>query len=405
MSLRSRVQFHRRWRIVPALALAGALVLPGAVASADSSASQNAHSENARLGHVFVIMLENHSAANVIGNAAAPNITALAHAYGQATQYYGVTHPSQPNYVAAISGSNWFVNNDNPANRYDHTNLVDQLEAHHISWGAYMESMPGSNKLVDAWPGVIPNPTPLPPTINVQLYVSKHNPFVLFNDIRNNPARMANVKPYTDLSTDLNSGHAPQFVWISPNQCHDLHGGVYASVDPSGADGTPCPYGNTTPTQDANDLSLIHKADVWVGAAVSTIMSSKAWTGNSVIFLVTDENDFVGANTSIDQWDTAAGCCDSPILQNGYQFIGSSGAPDGNVLTCPGTPTPIACTYGGGLVPAIVIARHGVRNYTSATPYNHYSLLRTIEENWNLGYLGNASDSVNVTSMDEFLTH
>ena len=44
-------------------------------------------------------------------------------------QYYGVTHPSEPNYVAAISGSNWFVQNDNPANRFDHTNLVDQLEA------------------------------------------------------------------------------------------------------------------------------------------------------------------------------------------------------------------------------------------------------------------------------------
>ncbi len=393
MSLRSRVQFHRRWRIIPAMALAGALVLPGAVASADSSASQNAHGENARLGHVFVIMLENHSAANVIGNSAAPNITALAETYGQATQYYGVTHPSQPNYVAAISGSNWFVNNDNPANRYDHTNLVDQLEAHNISWGAYMESLPYAGFTGDQYPS------------NAALYVSKHDPFVLFNDVRNNPARLANIKPYTDLATDLNSGDAPAFVWISPNQCHDLHGGVYVQVDPTGADGTKCPYGTTYPTQDAKDLSLIKKADDWVGSAVNTIMTSKAWTGNSVIFLVTDENADVGANTSIDQWETAAGCCDSPILQNGYQFIGSSGAPDGNVLTCPGTPTPIACTYGGGLVPAIVIARHGVRNYTSATPYNHYSLLRTIEENWNLGYLGNASDSTNVTSMDEFLTH
>ncbi|MHB8459713.1 MAG: alkaline phosphatase family protein [Candidatus Limnocylindrales bacterium] len=406
MSLLSRVRIHRGWRLLPALAIVGALVAPGALVSAhqsgtaDQSGSDDHSDSNGRLGRVFVIMLENHSAANVIdnrdsnGNLTAPKITALAHTYGQASQYYGVTHPSLPNYVSAISGSNWFINNDNPSNRFDHLNLVDQLAANHISWGAYMESMPADNKLIDFSPSSA-NP----------LYVSKHNPFVLFNDIRNDPARMANVKPYTDLASDLNSKHAPQFVWISPNQCHDLHGGVYGTVDPTGADGTPCPYGTTTPTQDAKDLSLIKKADDWVGAAVNTIMTSKAWTGNSAIFIVTDENDFVAANTSIDQWATAAGCCDSPVLPNGYAFIGSHGTPDGNVLVCPGTPTPVACTYGGGLVPAVVIARHGVRNYTSSTPYNHFSLLRTIEENWHLGYLGNASDSINVTSMNEFLSH
>ena len=91
------------------------------------------------------------------------------------------------------------------------------------------------------------------------------------------------------------------------------------------------------------------------------------------------------------------------MLPNGYAFLGSHGTPDGNVLACPDAAA--SCTYGGGLVPAIVIARHGVRNYTSNTPYNHFSLLRTIEQNWGLGYLGNASDSLQVKSMNEFLTH
>ena len=95
------------------------------------------------------------------------------------------------------SGSNWFINNDNPANRFDHTNIVDQLEAAHISWGAYMEALP-PNPLDDFWPS---SSTPL--------YASKHNPFALYTDVRDNPARVANIKPYTDLAGDLNSQQRP----------------------------------------------------------------------------------------------------------------------------------------------------------------------------------------------------
>jgi hypothetical protein len=62
-----------------------------------------------------------------------------------------VTHPSEPNYIAMISGSNWWTNTDSPANRFDHTNLVDELEASHISWGAYMEALP-ADPLADFWP-------------------------------------------------------------------------------------------------------------------------------------------------------------------------------------------------------------------------------------------------------------
>ena len=113
---------------------------------------------------------------------------------------------SSPCLSFVTCGGPWFVNDDNPNNRFDHTNLVDQLEASHHSWGAYMESMPSVGYLGDN----------APTSPNVQLYVSKHNPFVLFNDIRNNPARLANVKPYDQFAADLASNHVPDFVWISP---------------------------------------------------------------------------------------------------------------------------------------------------------------------------------------------
>ena len=354
-------------RLGAAIALLAALVLPAA-----QSAVASANSSSATYKHIFVIMLENHSQSSVLGDPNAPYINALANEFAVAENYYGVTHPSEPNYVAAISGSNWFMNDDNPANRYDHTNLVDQLEAHHKTWAAYMEAMPSAGFLGDS--------------ANGGLYQSKHNPFVLFNDIRDNPARLANIKPYSQLASDLVHNKVADFVWITPDQCNDMHGGVYSSV--AGYPEAPCPYGSAN--DDANDAALKQKADAFVKKTVQAIMHSSAWTGNSAIFIVTDENDYTGDKTT-DGWASAAGCCDSPILPPGYQFLKSDGAPDGNTWA--------GGMYGGGLIPAVVVSTHGKRHFKGYQDFNHYSLLKTIEQAWNLGYLGNASDDVQVHSL------
>ena len=140
--MRPRTRLASLAAAVGAVAVVTAQSMTGAAAHG-SNADHHRHS--APLDHIFVIMLENHSQSSVIGDVNAPYITNLAHTTAMATNYFGVTHPSMPNYVAAISGSNWFVNDDNPANRFDHTNLVDQLEANRLTWGAYMESMPSSS--------------------------------------------------------------------------------------------------------------------------------------------------------------------------------------------------------------------------------------------------------------------
>jgi phosphatidylinositol-3-phosphatase len=350
-------------RLCGVLVSAVAVVVGGSVAPA---AAQRSHAVG-HLKHVFVIMLENHSKDGVIGDPNTPQITALADRYGVAGQYFGVTHPSEPNYVAMIGGSNFGVNNDNPANRYDAPNLVDQLEAHGHTWGAYMESMPTVGYLGDFWPSSAD-----------PLYASKHNPFVLFNDIRSNPSRLAHIKPYTSLAGDLNGTRKsiPDFVFIVPNQCHDMHGGVFHQIAADGSDGSPCPFGSTN--DDANDASLKQKADAFVGTAVHTIMASKAWSGNSAIFVVADESDFNG-NPVNGGWADPSGCCDSPFL------------PAGDPAVSPQWPGGI---YGGGLSPAVVIARHGPRHFVSNVPYNHYSLLTTVEDNWHLGHAGDTAGGV-----------
>ena len=123
---------RKSWLIRLGLAAlaAVAIALPASAGGRDGGDGSHGNS-SPRLGHIFVIMLENHSQSSVIGDANAPFINSLAQQYATAANYFGVTHPSEPNYVAAISGSNWFINNDNPANRFDHTNLVDQFEASH----------------------------------------------------------------------------------------------------------------------------------------------------------------------------------------------------------------------------------------------------------------------------------
>ena len=360
----------RRSRLT-AFAAVLAVALPVAINVSIPSSSAASSQKGGHEGHddgkarIFVIMLENHSQSSVIDDVNAPNITSLAHTYNMATSYYGVTHPSMPNYIATIAGDNFGIQDDNDQNvvNFDRRNLVDQLESRGMTWGAYMETLP-ANK-TDRFGPVVG-------TTAVSLYAKKHNPFVLFDDVKNNPARMANVKDYSALATDLNSAHAPDFVWITPNQCNDMHGGVYVAV-PGHAE-TPCPYGSVK--DDANDAALKQKADAFVQHAVETIQSSTAWTKNSLIFIVTDENDFTN-NATTGGWETADGCCDSPYVQAADPRINAA---------WPGG------TYGGGLVPAVVITGHRPQGRVSQTPYNHYSLLATIEYVWHLGYLGHAGD-------------
>ena len=79
--------------------------------------------------HVFIIMMENTGFDTLIGNPNAPFINFAAATTGLATNYFGVTHPSQPNYIAATSGSTNGVANDNDTT-IDVPNIVDQLESH-----------------------------------------------------------------------------------------------------------------------------------------------------------------------------------------------------------------------------------------------------------------------------------
>lgn len=353
------------------MTLATGAILPS-VAGAEAPAARGvaATAPFPHMDHVFVIMMENSSYSSLMSssNSDTRYIQQLAATNGLADHYYGVTHVSTPNYIASVSGNTWGSNSDDanqvPAGDFNHVNLVDQLEQAGVSWKGYMQSIPSVG-----FTG---------PSSSDGLYVRKHNPFMMFPDVYNDPARADHVVPLSELATDLKTGHVAQFSWISPNVCNDMHGGA-----------ANCPYANSA--TDPAQATLYKDGNAFLKKWVNAITASKAWTGNSTIFITWDEGAYAYKPPFGPTDDS--GCCDSPILpsQPPNPTTGDGGDLYGGTV------------YGGGHVPMIVVSRLGAKGRIDSTPSNHYSLLRTIEANWDLGFLGNAGDSVQVHSLASLL--
>src|SRR5437899_6088010 len=205
--------------------------------------------------HVFIVIMENTSATSIIGNnTQAPYINSLATQNSYSSSYYAITHPSLPNYLALTGASTFGITNDClpsscPVNA---SNIADRIEGSGRTWKAYMESMPVACDTADAAP-----------------YAVKHNPFVYYNDIRTNVARcQAHDVPYTQLALDLTTAATtPNYVWITPNMCNDMH-----------------------------DCSIA-TGDIWLKGQIPSILASPAFTQqNSLLLLTWDEDDFTGSN-------------------------------------------------------------------------------------------------------------
>jgi len=220
-------------------------------------------------------------------------------------------------------------------------NIVDQLESHGKSWKGYMQSYSLCA-------------SPLAHACGNQLYERKHNPFISYADVQNNPARVANIVDFSQLATDLANNTVPNYVWISPDQCNDMHGRGATPADP-------CDFSQVPALISAGDTFLLN--------TVNAIMTSKAWTGNSVIFITWDESDFTG--TGPEGFGDTSGCCNA--------------------------------NPGGGHVLTLVISRTLRFARSSGDAANHYSMLATIEDNWHLGCLANTCDRNSVRPMRDLV--
>src|SRR5947209_15926955 len=221
----NRPGIHLVTRIATQAAVILALMaLMAPTISAHTESANGSSSSLKNFQHVFIIMMENTGYKSLIGNPNAPWVNSAAATYGLATNYFGVAHPSQPNYIAATSGSTNGVTSDDDVT-INVPNIVDQLEAHGKTWKAYMQSLSLCNGNL------------LASSCGNQLYERKHDPFVSYQDVQSNPARMANIVDFSQFQTDLNNNSVPDYSWISPDQCHDMHGRAAPSSDP-------CNFGN-----------------------------------------------------------------------------------------------------------------------------------------------------------------
>lgn len=184
--------------------------------------------------HVFLIVMENHSADEALGG---QYTASLAAKYGVANNYHAVSHPSVPNYLALTSGSTWGVHDDS-YHVLPKQDLGTQLTKTGVSWRAYMEG------LTDA--GCLDSPVPYDPG---------HNPFAFYGG-----TCPSNVVPFTSFSSNL-TGSTPRFAWITPDRCHDTH-----------------------------DCSVA-VGDRWLQQVVPQITSSQAWKSNGVLIITWDEDD------------------------------------------------------------------------------------------------------------------
>jgi hypothetical protein len=247
---------------------------------------------------IFIIMLENELESTVRQD---PFMLELESQGVRLSDYHGVAHPSQPNYIATIAGVP--VVADDSCQDIDRPNLVDLLEAKGITWKAYIEDLPEDDKTV---------------CISAdRLYFRKHNPFISFNSVRNDPGRLAKIVNASRLKDDLAAKVLPQFCWYTPNIQND---------------------GHTPPGVATGDFShSVAFLSRWLKAFLPPLLGDPDFSKNTLVVITFDE---------------------------------SIPHADNHVYT----------TLLGDMVRP---------DTTESGHYSHYSLLRTVEENFQLGTLGN----------------
>jgi hypothetical protein len=318
--------------------------------------------------NVFVIVLENENYATTFGkDSPAPYLAKTLVAKGQLlTHYFGIAHFSLPNYIAMVSGQGpnpqtqtdcQFYNDFAPdvigADEQamgtgcvfpaDVKTVADQLTAKGLTWGGYAEDM--ANTPTEAQTCRHPEIGMRDGTQSARAtdqYAARHNPFVYFHSIIDSPDCAKNDVDLSRLPTTLAAGDTPNYVFITPDLCSDGH-------DQSCAD----------PKQKGGYAGVEEFLKKWV----PQIMASSAYRNGGLLAIIFDESG-----------SGAQSCCvdDAPNSTNpGLTSQGPGGGQTGAVLLSP-------------------FIRAGTKN---DKPYNHYSLLRSVEDIFGLKPLGYAARS------------
>ncbi len=227
--------------------------------------------------HIILIVFENHTYDQVIGNPSAPFFNQLASQYVLFTSYYAVTHPTLPNYIALIAGDTFGIHSDCTKCYLKHTSLPDLIEASGRTWKTYQEGMPSPCY-----------------TRFYRKYDMVRNPFVYFDSIRTDAARCkGNVLPLTQLAVDLKDNRLPNYALINPDMCNSGHN------------------------------CSIYIADEWLKKMIEELQSSNALGDSSAIFVTFDEAQKTNTGSCCGLGTSAGGqvatILISPQAKSGFQ--------------------------------------------------------------------------------------
>jgi phosphatidylinositol-3-phosphatase len=317
--------------------------------------------------HVFTIVLENENYDSTFGaGSKAPYLSKTLPAQGELlTQYFGTGHASLDNYIAMVSGQG-----PNPITQADcqfYTDLLpgtigadgqasgmgcvypssvltvgNQLQSAGLTWRAYGEDMANSTTQAHECrhPALNSQDTTQSAKAGDQ-YAARHEPFVYFHSIIDDANGCAShVTALDPLASDLRSAATtPNYVFITPNLCHD---------------------GHDSPCVDGQPGGLV-SADQFLQTWIPMIEASPAYRDDGVIAIIFDES----------ATSDATACCGEM----------SANTPNAGSTTM---------GPGGGRVGAVILSQYVKPGTVNATPYNHYSLLRTIEDVFGVAHLGYA---------------
>ncbi len=194
--------------------------------------------------HVVLVVEENHSFSEVIGNSSMPYFNRLASEYGLATQYFANGHPSIPNYFMLTTGETETFD-DNFSGVISDDNVVRELANAGKTWKSYAESLPSAAYLGS----------------DTGLYLRHHNPFTYFSDVQNDSAQMANIVPFTQFAVDLANDALPQYSFVVPDIMDDAHNGTLA------------------------------QADAWLASNIAPLLANPAFQKSGLLIITWDEGD------------------------------------------------------------------------------------------------------------------
>jgi phospholipase C len=265
--------------------------LSPAVAAAFLFAAASAHAAPS-FQRVVIVMLEN---ANYESAVEQPFLKSFAARGALLTDYHGVSHPSQPNYVALTAGTDAGVSGDGNVT-LDERHVGDLLEAQGKTWKAYAEGYPGKCFLRSS----------------DGAYARKHVPFLSFKNVTSDPRRCANVVDASAFTKDAAQGTLPTYSFYVPDLNDDGHDTDVAT------------------------------ADKWLAGAIGPLLNDAAFMKGTLVVITFDEDDF--------------------FFQNGVKV-------DNHIY---------AALVGDMVTPGA----------TTNAAYDHYGLLRTVEDGLGLGTLG-----------------